>query len=185
MKEVNTMIELRKITHDNLREILALELADGQDQYVDTNIYRLASAYVKITNNEKPPILFAIYNNDEVIGFTDMGFYELAESAYLCKEFGDKATYGINHFMIDKKQQGKGLGKQAMIKIIEYLYSFPQGKADAISISYWMTNVAARGLYKSVGFIETGEKWDGNTGEKWDADREDIELAEVGTRLAF
>lgn len=179
------MIEIRKITHDNMKEVLALELEDVQKKFVDTNLYRLAFAYVKETNNEKPPILFAIYKKDEVIGFADMGFFELSERDFLFEEFGDRATYGINHFMIDKNQQGKGLGKQAMVKIIEYLRTFPQGKADAIYLSYWMTNEGARRLYKSVGFIETGEKWDGNTGEKWNEDREDIALAEVGARFAL
>jgi len=85
--------------------------------------------------------------------------------------------------MIDKKHQGKGLGKQAIVKIIEFLRSFPQGKTDTISVSYWMTNVAARKLYASVGFVETGDIWDGVTFEAWNSKREDIEDAEVGARF--
>lgn len=179
------MIELRKITRDNLREVLELKVASGQDGYVDSNIYRLAWAYVKVTNNEKPPLVFAIYHHDKVVGLVDMGFFELSETSFLFEEFGDKASYGINHFMIDHKYQGKEFGKQAMKKAIEFLRSFPQGKADSIYISYWKTNEAARGLYASVGFVETGEIWDGQTGESWDPEREDIERAEVGVRLGL
>ena len=87
--------------------------------------------------------------------------------------------------MIDHKYQGKGFGKQAMQKVIEFLRLFPQGKADAMYLSYWQTNEAARGLYASVGFVETGEIWDGQTGESWDPEREDIERAEVGARLGL
>ena len=179
------MIELCKITHDNIEAVLKLELADGQKNFVDPGVNCLAYAYVDITNNEKPPMLFAVCNGNEVIGLVEMGFYELAEDSFLHKEFGDKATYGINSFMIDKKHQGKGFGKQAMLKIIEFLRSFPQGKADAISVSYWMTNEAARKLYASVGFVETGDIWDGETFEPWNPEREDIEEAEAGARFGL
>ena len=73
------MIELRKITKDNLRKVLDLKVANGQDGYVDSNIYRLAWAYVKVTNNEKPPLVFSIYNHDKVVGLVDMGFFELSD----------------------------------------------------------------------------------------------------------
>lgn len=180
------MIELHKITYDNLEAVLELKLEDAQKDYVDSVIYSLVKAYVNITNDMKPPMIFAIYNNDEVIGFVKIGFYELTKDFFydgMCKEFGDKATYGIDSFMIDKKHQGKGLGKQAIIKIIEFLQSFPQGKTDTISVSYWMTNIAARKLYASVGFVETGDIWDGVTFEAWNSKREDIEDAEVGARF--
>ena len=64
-----------------------------------------------------------------------MGFFKLSETSFLFEEFGDKASYGINHFMIDHKYQGKGFGKQAMQKVIEFLRLFPQGKADSIYLS--------------------------------------------------
>ena len=179
------MIELRKITHDNLEAILELKLADGQEDSVNSSIYIWAKAYVDATNNKRPPMLFAIYNGEEVIGLVEIGFYELCEDAFLRKKFGDKATYGINHFMIDKKHQGKSLGKQAMLKIIEFLRTFPQGRADAISVSYWMTNEGARRLYASVGFAETGDVWDGETFEVWNPERKDIEEAEVGARFGL
>ncbi len=34
------MIELRKITKNNLRKVLDLKVASGQEGYVDSNIYR-------------------------------------------------------------------------------------------------------------------------------------------------
>ncbi|GKV70072.1 N-acetyltransferase [Sporosarcina sp. NCCP-2716] len=179
------MIELRKITHDNFEAVLELSLTDKQKGNVDSSIYCLARAYVRILNDEKPPMIFAICHNDEVIGYVDIGFYELAESSILREKYGDEVTYGLNRFMIDKQHQGKGLGKQAMKKVIGYIKSFPQGKADAVSLSYWMTNAAARGLYASVGFVETGAIWDGQTGGDWNAERKDIEYAEVGARLGL
>ncbi|MER2120301.1 MAG: GNAT family N-acetyltransferase [Solibacillus sp.] len=179
------MIELRKITHDNFEAVLKLSITDEQKGNVDSSIYCLAKAYVKILNDEKPPMIFAICNNEEVIGYVDIGFFELAESSLLCEKYGDKCTYGLNRFMIDKKHQGKGFGKQAIIKVIEHIKSFPQGKADAIATSYWMVNEAVRNLFASVGFVETGAIWDGETGDNWNTERKDIEYAEVGARLGL
>ncbi|MFA7412349.1 MAG: hypothetical protein WCZ27_08940, partial [Tissierellaceae bacterium] len=85
------MIELRKITQNNLREVLDLRVASGQEGHVDSNIYRLAWAYVKETNNEKAPLVFSIYHHDKAVGLVDMGFFEISEADFLFEEFGDKA----------------------------------------------------------------------------------------------
>jgi len=181
--EENKMIKLEKITHNNFQEVLNIKLTDTQNDCVNSSIYCLAEAYVDIINNEKPPMLFAIYNNGEVIGLVEMGFYELKKDSFLWKEFGDKYTYEVNTFLIDERYQGKGFGKEAMNKVIEFLRTFPQGEADSITLSYWMTNDAARRLYASMGFVETGDVWDGETFEAWDTERADLENAEVGARL--
>jgi len=150
------MIELRKIDHDNFRAVVKLKLAEGQENYVASNIYSLAEAYVDVMNCEKPPMPFAIYNDDELVGFTMMEHNDIDDDEYLYTEFGDKTTYNFFRFMIDEAHQGKGLGRQAMVKILDYLKSFPQGKVDSISLSYEPTNEVARKLYASLGFVETG-----------------------------
>ncbi|MCL2221796.1 MAG: GNAT family N-acetyltransferase [Oscillospiraceae bacterium] len=150
------MLELRRITHDNWNAVEKLKLAKGQEGFVAPNLYSLAEAYVDLTNNEKPPMPFAIYFNDELVGFAMMEFCELDEDELLYKYYGDKSTYNLFRFMIDEKYQGKGLGREAMLKILDYLKTFPQGKADSISLSYEPTNDVARKLYVSLGFVETG-----------------------------
>ncbi|MCL2376559.1 MAG: GNAT family N-acetyltransferase [Defluviitaleaceae bacterium] len=64
-------------------------------------------------------------------------------------------------FMIYEAHQGKGLGRQAMVKILEFLRTFPQGEVDSITLLYEPTNEVARGLYASLGFVETGHIEDG------------------------
>jgi len=96
-----------------------------------------------------------IYNDDEVVGFAMMAIDKLDEDYFLYTEFGDKTCYELYRFMIDKKHQGKGFAKAAMMKIIEFLRSCPQGKADSIYLSYAMANETARKLFTSVGFVET------------------------------
>jgi len=155
------MIELRKITHDNWTKVAGLKLAEGQENFVAPNLYSLAEAYVDTTNNDDPPMPFAIYSNDELVGFAMMEFCELDEDEMLYEKYGDKSTYNFFRFMIDERHQGRGLGREAMVKILEFLKTFPQGKADSISLSYEPTNETARKLYSSLGFAETGHLMDG------------------------
>ena len=75
--------------------------------------------------------------------------------------FKDKAIYNFFRFMIDIKHQGKGYGRQAFEKVLEYLKTQPQGAADAISISYLPENDVARKIYVGFGFVETGDIVDG------------------------
>ncbi|MBU5592613.1 hypothetical protein KQI89_12680 [Clostridium sp. MSJ-4] len=60
--------------NDNLEAILNLKLAEGQDAYVASHMYSLAQAYGDLVSLEKPCIPFAIYNNEEVVGFTRMEY---------------------------------------------------------------------------------------------------------------
>jgi len=156
------MIELRKITEDNFDDVIELKVASGQENFLSSNVYSLAEAYANVINNEKPYMPFAIYNNDEVIGFAMIEFVELDEDNFFNKNFGDKTGYYLFRFMIDEKHQGKGLGRQSLIKIIELLKSFPQGKANLIAVSYELSNEVVRKLYASLGFVETSLISDGD-----------------------
>jgi len=43
-----------------------------------------------------------------------------------------------------------------MLKALELIKAFPHGKASVVSLSYEPENVAAKTLYSSIGFVETG-----------------------------
>ena len=71
-----------------------------------------------------------------------MGYYEA------------KNQYTLWKFLIDKNHQGKGYGREALIKGIKYL-------EDRFGIREIYTGVAlgnerAKHLYRSIGFKETG-----------------------------
>ena len=59
--------------------------------------------------------------------------------------------------MIDKAYQGRGYGREAVRLALEFIRTFPCGKADRCWLSYEPENDAARRLYASFGFRETGE----------------------------
>ena len=146
------MIELREITWDNFDECSCIKLSEEQKNYVASPDYSLAQAYVSSLCDEKPLIPFAIYSGDTVVGFAMMG-YETSEE----NDFDDEPCYFVCRFMIDEKFQGRGLGKQAMIKVLEHIRTFPHGEAGLVYLSYDEDNKVARKLYKSLGFVETGE----------------------------
>ena len=69
----------------------------------------------------------------------------------------EENTYWVCRLMIDKQYQGKGYGKEAVVKAIEHVRTFPHGKASALLLSYEPENVIAKTLYAACGFVETGE----------------------------
>lgn len=146
------MIEFRPITWDNFKDVIKLELHEEQVKFVASNLLSLAQSYVALLNDNTPPMSYAIYHNDTMVGFTMM-YHSTAEH----NEYGAEDCYGIARFMIDKRYQGMGYGRSAMEKALEHIRSFPQGPASAVYLSYDEDNVVARKLYASFGFVETGQ----------------------------
>ncbi|MBU5484398.1 GNAT family N-acetyltransferase [Clostridium sp. MSJ-11] len=148
------MVELRKITFDNFDECIKLEPKEEQKSYVASNIRSLAEAYVALTNNDCIPMPYAIYDNDIMVGFIMLSYNEADES-------NDENTYWVCRLMIDKGYQGKGYSKEAMVKALELIKTFPHGKASEVYLSYEPENEVAKAIYTSLGFVETGEIQDG------------------------
>jgi len=144
------VVELRKITQDNFREAIGLELAEGQDKFVAPNIFTLAEAYVSLTNDDNTPLMYAIYDDDAMVGFIGMSYNRPPEGEPL-------GFYEMYRFMIDRRHQGKGFGRAALTQAIELLKSQPHGQGSYIATSFVPGNDVAKNLYHSLGFVETGE----------------------------
>ncbi len=132
------MVELKKITPANLDDVLRLQIHDHQSEYVSTPAHSLAQAYV-YSSTAYP---FAIYAGDTIVGFIMLGYYEA------------RGQYTLWKFLIDKKYQHKGYGREALKLGIAYLRE--NFNAKEIYTGVILGNEAARKLYKSVGFKETG-----------------------------
>ncbi|QTD42986.1 GNAT family N-acetyltransferase [Sporosarcina sp. Te-1] len=152
------MMEFREVTWENFEECIHLELKKEQKNFMASNMYSLAQSYVALLNDDLPAMTFAIYAEEKMVGFIMM-YYDTAEE----NEFGDEACYGILRFMIDRRYQGKGYGKAALAKALEYIKTYPQGEAASVYISYEPTNDNAKNLYKSFRFYETGQEIEGET----------------------
>ena len=149
------MLKLKKINKNNIGEILKLEVFDNQKSFVATNNSSIIEAYIAITENNHV-FTFGIYNDDTPIGFLMIGFDVNSDDEGAPKIA--KGNYNIWRLMIDKKYQGKGFGKKAMNLALEFINTFPCGRAKYCWLSYESDNDVARQLYKLVGFVETDEK---------------------------
>lgn len=132
------MVSIRPVTRENLEEVLALRVAEGQEKYVISNAESLSRAYV-YSETAYP---FAIYDDDIIVGFIMMGYYEV------------KGYYTLWEFMIDHKYQNKGYGRQALKLGLEFV----RDKFGQVDIYTGVTpgNTVAKKLYESVGFESTG-----------------------------
>ena len=132
------MINLREITKDNLEEVLALDAFDHQKGYVSSTAASLAQAYVY----RDTAFPFAVYADNTMVGFIMLGYYEA------------RNQYTLWKFLIDKKYQNKGYGKEALKQGIQYLQSTFYAKDIYTGVS--VGNEQAKHVYKSFGFVETG-----------------------------
>ena len=152
--KTNKLLHLEKITKANASEILALKVRKDQEEYVASNALSLAHAYVALSNNQAV-YPFGIYLGNKPIGFIMLGF----DAHFLGEEDPDilRKQYFIWRFMIDKRYQGKGYGKQAFKLAIDFVKTYPAGQADLCWVSYEPTNIAAKNLYAICGFVESPE----------------------------
>lgn len=137
------MIELREITKDNLNTVLVLEVFDHQKAFVSSVVASLAQAYVY----KDTAFPFAVYAGNTLVGFIMLGYYEA------------RNQYTLWKFLIDKKYQNKGYGKEALKKGIQYLQNTFHAKEIYTGVS--VGNEQAKHVYKSLGFAETGLVEDG------------------------
>ena len=147
-------ITLRPITRENWRATLELGVRPEQQHLVAGHqpiaLLLLAKAYIGPLGLRWEP--YAIYlsepSREQLIG--------LAE---LTSEPASNESVWLNHFFIDQRYQGQGYGKracQAFIQLVKTCY--PQTHSFRLTVH--PQNIAAQTLYRSLGFIPTGEELD-------------------------
>ncbi len=146
-------MELRKITFGNVDAVTSMAVREDQQGFVAPNVASLAQAYVAVDNGSTARA-FALYDGDEPVGFVMFGYNSLGDWDDPPIAAGN---YCLWRFMIDRRYQGRGLGKEAMRACIDYLRTRPLGPGDNVWLSYEPENTVARGLYHKFGFVENGE----------------------------
>ncbi len=139
-------MEFVAITKDNFRQ--AIELRPKRTQYrfirKEAVLYSMARAY--LSPQEFVPCV--IEENGRFVG------------AIRLRNYG--RGIGFAAFFIDRKHQGKGLGRKALEHLIEWVrQNHPEAKE--IETAVHSENNAARHLYESLGFRYTGVKSDSGT----------------------
>lgn len=131
------MIHLELVTKENLDDVLGLGVREDQMGFVSPNAESLAQAYVYA----KTAWPFAVYDDETMVGFIMMGYYEA------------KHYYTLWKYMIDQRYQNKGYGRKAL----ELGLAFIKEKfhPEEIYTGVAPGNSVAKGLYESVGFVDT------------------------------
>lgn len=148
------MLRLEKITGGNVWDILKLRVSEAQKDFVAGNDISITEAYAAIAGNGHA-FPFGIYEDDTPVGFLMIGFDkdDYWEDAPQIAQ----GNYSLWRLMIDRRYQEKGYGREAIRLALEFIRTFPCGKAEFCWLSYELENVVARRLYHSFGFAETGE----------------------------
>ena len=113
------MITLKAITEENFLDAFNLKLAPGQEPFVSHPIRSLAQAYVY--RNQCQP--FGIYAEGARVGYV-MVIYD-----------DDIPEYDIWHMMIDESMQGRGYGREALDRVIDYIRTKPFGDSARIALT--------------------------------------------------
>ena len=154
MESENNQLRLVEVGIKNFNDLIDLAPFESQNSFVADNIYSLAEAYANISDGRyaKP---FGIYDGDEPVGFLMIGFDK--DDYWEDAPAIAAGSYNFWRLMIDKNYQGRGYGREAVRLALEFIKTFPCGKAEFCWLSYEPENETARRLYREYGFEETGE----------------------------
>ena len=144
------MPEIRPVTKDNWKELIRLKVREDQTHFVASNLYSIAEAQFGDDYEGHWDLHpFGIYDGDTPVGFLMYGynFQHPEQQAFIIR------------LMVDDKYQGKGYGRFGMQKMLEIFHA--EEDIKCVGISYEPENEAARKLYASLGFQETGRLIEG------------------------
>ena len=148
------MLHLEKVNGGNVWDILKLTVFESQKSFVAANDISIIEAYTTIAGNGYA-FPFGIYDGDQPVGFLMIG-YDVDDYWPDAPEIA-KGNYNLWRLMIDKAHQNRGFGREAVQLALDFIKTFPCGKAEYCWLSYEPENEVARKLYQSFGFEETGD----------------------------
>ena len=146
-------IHLEKLTWDTADDVLKLKVSKEQKEFVAKNSDSLIDAYFAVTEEGKHVYPFGIYCGKKAVGFLMISYHCVWRENL---DFA-KNSYYIWRFMIDKRYQKNGYGTEALRLAVDFIRTFPCGKAEYCWLSYEPENEVARNLYLSAGFVERPE----------------------------
>jgi len=143
MTSAATPVTLREITADTVRAVIKLSVAESQQGFVAPNAVSLAQALFA------PEAWYrAIYFGEELAGFVMLEDESLLPVPPLQPEVG------VWRFMIDAKFQRRGIGRAALLRVIEHVRS--KSLFTRLQLSYVPGPGCPEPFYLALGFRHTG-----------------------------
>jgi diamine N-acetyltransferase len=144
MPDDSALVSLRPITAKTVRQVTTLSVGEGQKHLVASNAVSLAQALFS------PEAWYrAIYLGDDPVGFV------MLEDESLRSPPPEVPKVGVWRFMIDAKFQGRGIGRVALLHVIEHVRR--RGLFKAIQLSYVPGPGCPEQFYLGLGFRHTGK----------------------------
>ncbi|MFJ5764407.1 GNAT family N-acetyltransferase [Lysinibacillus sp. NPDC093210] len=134
-------VKIVELNAENWYDCCEFEIATEQKKYIESNAISVAQS--KFEPTLKP---YAIYLNEKVVGFL---MYNAVQE--------ELDGYWVYRIMVDKKFQGKGIGKAATKLMISEMAKLPNSKK--VIVGYHPENLGAHNLYASLGFIDEGHRF--------------------------
>lgn len=141
-------ITLREINAETVRAIITLRVAEDQMSFVASNAVSLAQALFTHEAWYR-----AIYRGEEPVGFVML--YDEALRATPPAQ----PEVGVWRLMVDKRFQGQGIGKAALLRVIEHVRA--KGLYRKLELSYVPGPGCPERFYRRLGFRPTGKVEDG------------------------
>jgi diamine N-acetyltransferase len=139
-----SLVSLRPITAETVRTITSLSVSDSQQGFVAPNAVSLAQALFA------PEAWYrAIYLGDEPVGFV------MLEDDSLRSPRPENPEVGVWRFMVDARFQGRGIGRAALLQVIEHVRS--KGLFETLQLSYVPGPGCPEPFYLGLGFRHTGK----------------------------
>ena len=133
------MIRLEELNVDNWLKVTELKVSKEQQEiFPIPNVY-----WIGISRYEEKTKLYAIINDETIVGMIGIGYDEDGISGYM------------NPLMIDEKYQGNGYAREALKLAIQKLKD--DYKVTEINIGHRKGNIASGKLYESLGFYIVDE----------------------------
>ena len=134
-------IRICPVTRENEKEILKLHVAKGQEGFIETTAQCMGEAH---EFSQWRPV--GLYEGEELVGFAMYGLW---------KSEGKNGRVWLDRFLIDGRFQGKGYGKEALLKLLRRLKE--EYQCDEVYLSLYEDNKVASHLYEEFGFCYNGE----------------------------
>ena len=144
VESIADQVTLREITAETVRSVIRLAVTDHQNRFVAPNAVSLAQA------------LFApgAWYRAICLGEEPVGFVMLEDESRLDPK-PESPKVWVWRFMVDAKHQRKGIGRAAMLLVIEHVRR--KSAFKKLAISYVPGEGSPEQLYLSLGFRPTGE----------------------------
>jgi diamine N-acetyltransferase len=137
------LVTLREITEETVVPIVKLAVAERQKGFVAPNAVSLAQALFA-----KEAWYRAIYAGEEPVGFVMLYDESLRTPP------PEAPGVSVWRFMVDERHQGRGVGRQALTRVIDHVRA--KGVFTTLELSYVPGPGCPEPFYRSLGFRPTG-----------------------------